>query len=166
MVYELFQYIGVKSMVFFSICKRFNGLRETVLTMHCLSKGPNRFISSIMIDKNARMDLRILLKLYQWPKLESGGRYNRFKKIVLKFIENKRRKEMFYLCRTSYLRRLVHLFCDAQDLEHKTIDTGRVKHCCSCEYSYVLRGRTYLRCVNQKHTEIGIMITKKVCLFV
>lgn len=168
LIFELFQRVGVKSIVFFSVCKRFNTLRESVLTMHYLSmKHSARFVAYVLRDKSARMDIRALLHLYRWPKLESGGRYGKFKQIVLKFIAQKNRREIFYTCRNSYHRRLVHLFCEAQDLEHKTIDTGRKRTCRNdCRHSCLQncdqgRNGEYCFCGRARQTEKGIMITKK-----
>lgn len=173
LIHEIFQTLGVKSMVFFRICKKFNNLREPVLLRHC--NAQTRYSPFLIRSGNERMDLRVLLDFYRWPCIERGGHYTKFIKILLKFIANKKRKETFYVCRNSYHRRLVHLFCDKHGLDHKTIDTGRSKDprnvCGVCgrrRYSFDecnSRQKRYLldpcQCTKHIVKNIGILITKK-----
>ena len=162
LIYEIFQTLGVKSMVFFRICKKFNNLRESVLLRHC-KKAQTRYSPFLLKSGRERMDLRVLLDFYCWPSIERGGRYTKFIKIILKFIANKNRKETFYICRNSYHRRLVHLFCDKHELVHKTIDTGISKQLKDCCRSCARRPYRFhdCQCRRPRVSITGIMITKK-----
>lgn len=150
-IYEVFQYLGVRSLLFFRCCKRLTTLREWVLTQHYIAR---KISLGLLRDKNARMDIRVLLAVYRWPKIDESGRYVKFKRIVLNFIANKKRLEMVYQCRNAYHRRLVHLFCESQDLAHRTIETGETRRCKK-------ECRFHCFCVRQRESAKAIIITKK-----
>lgn len=160
LLFEVFRHLGKESIVFFRACKRLSDLRSQVLRLQCLSMNP--FYHSLLRANVWRMDFRLLLGLYTWRKLESGGRYYKFKKIVLKFIIKKNCSTLHYECRNSYHRRLVHQFCDLHDLEHTTIDTGRRKECrMQCIRNGSLLDRRFCLCGKWRETVKVIVIKKK-----
>ena len=163
MMYEVFQYLGVRSLLFFRCCKRLATLREWVLTQHYIAR---KISLNLLRDTNARMDIRVLLAVYSWPQIDASGRYVKFKRIVLTFVANKKRNKMVYQCRNSYHRRLVHLFCESQDLDHDTIDTGKPRRCkkeCKIQTKYGCQPNGCY-CGKSRETLKAIIITKKSCL--
>lgn len=102
-----------------------------------------------------------------------------YRRSILKFLANKNEKKLFLCCINDYYRKLIHQFCETQDLFHETERPDKIrkiKICLHCKYSNVIITfpcpKTYrFVCQNCKFSSsnliqknmniIGVLITKK-----
>ena len=101
----------------FLINKRIYELRRQYLMMHMMNIKHN-------IETHKECTIKCLLYYYENKLKNDIGHYRKY---ILEFIANKKRKTTIYSCVNSYHRMLVHKFCDSQGLLHETIEKGSKK---------------------------------------
>ena len=109
----------------FLINKKIYKLSKDYLTMHMTK------ILNVKLPPYREYATQCLFHYYQCNLIKDIGNYRKY---ILYFISNKTRKSAIYPCVNSYHRMLVHRFCDAQGLLHKTIIKGtkKVRTCRVC----------------------------------
>jgi len=103
---------------YFFINKRIYNLRKEYLTIHLkiyLNIKPSPF----------RQNYISCLLHYYGVKLNYD--IGHYRKHILHFIANKKKKSIIYPCKNSYHRMLVHRFCETQGLIHETIEKNTKK---------------------------------------
>ncbi len=122
---------------YFRINKRIYELRKQYMMMHMKY--------NIQTYNNAHLKdvtIKCLLMYYEHKLKNDIGHYRKY---ILEFIANKKRKTTIYACVNSYHRLLVHRFCDSQGLLHETINKGTKKRyvCKKCNSVNILISSDY-----------------------
>lgn len=120
---------------YFLINKRIYELRKQYMMMHLRDV---RYFNAHLRD----VTIKCLLMYYDYKLKNDIGHYRKY---ILEFIANKKRKTTIYACVNSYHRLLVHRFCDAQGLLHETINKGTKKRyvCKKCNSVNILISSDY-----------------------
>ena len=125
----------------FRVCKRFVRIGNYLLLL-CKSFSHNHLYNSywpwsygyfqlLVPTRRNRLPMDLLIRLNE-EKLRTDLCH--YRKYILCFIANTKRQETIYDCKNSYHRRLVHQFCETQNLEHTTIIRGYKKITQACFY--------------------------------
>lgn len=134
LVYVIFSKLSLAELPLFRVSKRFNNIRERVLIMRWVFRTSER--PAFLTNRRREIGLSILLSagwLREKLRRPAVRKEDAHKLYILQFIANKRRTQTVYPCKNSYVRMLVHRFCEAHDLEHKTIQYGAKKCLIYCD---------------------------------